>query len=150
MTTAREEFLAGERPSDVQVYLHEDAVSDIEALAGHGERVVDGVVLVLDGERARGVFQRATGIDPMGFARQAMDTDGDVDRDCTGGTCPAGGGVDGGTGGGGGDHHARFVFAFAEEQNEEAGGLYAEGPVIHGYVSCACGESYSEKWVASE
>ena len=140
MRTAREEFLAGERPSDVHVYLHEDAVSDIEALIGHGERVDDGVVLVLDGEQARGVFQRATGIDPMGFARRAMDTDGAVDRDCTGGTCPAG------DGGSGGEHRVRFVFAFAEKQNEEAGGLYAEGPVIHGYVSCACGESYSEKW----
>jgi len=141
MPTAREEFLAGERPADVHIYLHEDAVSDVEALADHGERVEDGIVLVLGGEQARGVFQRATGIDPMGFARQAMDTDGDVDRDCTGGTCPAGGGD---------DHQARFVFAFAEEQNQEAGGLYAEGPVIHGYVSCACGASYSEKWVASE
>jgi len=146
MTTAREEFLAGDRPADVHIYLHEGAVSDVEALADHGERVDDGIVLVLDGEQARGVFQRATGIDPMGFAREAMDTDGDVDRNCTGGTCPAGDGA----GGGGGDHHARFVFAFAEEQNEEAGGLYAEGPVIHGYVSCACGERYSEKWVASD
>jgi len=141
MATAREAFLAGRRPEDVHIYLHEDAVSDIEALTEYGERVEDGIVLVLDGEQARGVFQRATGIDPMAFAREAMDTDGDVDRDCAGGVCPAGEGD---------DHQARFVFAFAEEQNEEAGGLYAEGPVIHGYVSCACGESYSEKWVASE
>jgi hypothetical protein len=143
MATAREEFLAGERPEDVHIYLHEDAVSDVEALSEYGERVEDGIVLVLDGEQARGVFQRATGIDPMGFARKAMDTDGEVDRDCAGGMCPAGEGETGG------EHRARFVFAFAEEQNEEAGGLYAEGPVIHGYVSCACGESYSEKWVAS-
>jgi len=141
MTTAREEFLAGERPSDVHIYLDEDAVSEIDALTEHGERVEGGVVLVLDGERARGVFQRATGIDPMAFAREAMDTDGEVDRDGTGGRCPAGGD---------GDHSARFVFAFAEEQNEEVGGLYADGPVIHAYVSCACGESYSEKWTADD
>ena len=144
MATARGEFLAGERPEDVHIYLHEGAVSDIEALTEYGERVEDGIVLVLDGEQARGVFQRATGIDPMGFARKAMDTDGEVDRDCAGGMCPAGEGETGG------EHRARFVFAFAEEQNEEAGGLYAEGPVIHGYVSCVCGESYSEKWVADE
>jgi hypothetical protein len=141
MSTQRAEFLAGERPSDVHIFLHESAVSDIEALAEHGERLDDGLVLVMDGERARGVFQRATGIDPMGFAREAMDTDGDVDADCAGGTCPEGDGE---------DHHPRFVFAFAEEQNEEVGGLYAEGPVIHAYVSCACGEAYSDKWVATE
>jgi len=141
MATAREAFLAGDRPADVHVFLHEEAVSDVEALADHGDRVANGVVLVLDGEQARGVFQRSTGIDPMELARQAMDTDGDVDPDCTGGTCPAAGG---------GKHRARFVFAFAEEQNEEAGGLYAEGPVIHAYVSCSCGESYSDRWVATQ
>jgi len=141
MSTQRAEFLAGERPSDVHIFLHESAVSDIEALSDHGERVEDGLVLVMDGEQARGVFQRATGIDPMGFAREAMDTDGDVDADCADGTCPESNGE---------DHHPRFVFAFAEEQNEEVGGLYAEGPVIHAYVSCACGASYSDKWVAEE
>ncbi len=139
MATARESFLAGDRPADVHIYLHENTVSDVEALADHGDRVADGIVLVLDGEQARGVFQRSTGIDPMAFARRAMDTDGEVDRDCAGGTCPEDDG---------GEHRARFVFAFAEEQNEEAGGLYAEGPVIHAYVSCSCATSYSDKWVA--
>jgi hypothetical protein len=141
MSTQRSEFLAGERPSDVHIFLHETAVSDIEALSDHGERVDDGLVLVMDGERARGVFQRATGIDPMGFAREAMDADGDVDADCTDAVCPEGDDE---------DHHPRFVFAFAEEQNEEVGGLYAEGPVIHAYVSCACGQAYSDKWAATE
>jgi len=139
MTTPRAEFLAGQRPTDVHIYLHESAVSNVDALADHGERLDDGIVLVMDGEQARSVFGRATGIDPMGFAREAMDTDGDVADDCTSGSCPQGDGD---------DHRPQFVFAFAEEQNEEAGGLYAEGPVIHAYVSCACGASYSDKWVA--
>jgi len=138
----RAAFLAGDRPDDVLIYLADGAVSDPDALASHGERAGDGVVLVLPGERARDVFQRAAGIDPMAFARRAMDTEGAVRADCAGGTCPADGP--------GGDHRARFVFAFAEEQNEEAGGLYAEGDVIHAYVACACGERYSDKWVAGE
>ncbi|WP_436934227.1 DUF5807 family protein [Halovenus marina] len=138
MTTDREAFLAGDRPDDVHIYLHEDAVSNVDALESHGERVEAGIVLVLDGDQARSIFQRATGIDPMAFAQDAMDTDGDVDDDCTGGTCPACGADDG----------ARFVFAFAEAQNDDVGGLYAEGDVIHAYVSCECGESYSDKWVA--
>jgi hypothetical protein len=138
----RAAFLAGERPDDVLIYLADGAVSDPDALAAHGERTGEGVVLVLSGERAQGVFQRTAGIDPMAFARRAMDTEGAVRPDCTGGTCPADGS--------GGDHRARFVFAFAEEQNEDAGGLYAEGGVIHAYVACACGERYSDRWVAGE
>lgn len=42
------------------------------------------------------------------------------------------------------------MFAFAEEQNGEVGGLYAEGEVIHAYVACTCGQRYSDKWVADE
>jgi len=141
MSSDREEFLAGDRPTDVHIFLAEDAVSNIEALESYGERVEDGIVLVMDGEEARSVFQKATDIDPMAFAREAMDTDGEISADCTDGTCPAGDGD---------DHSPKFVFAFAEEQNEEVGGLYAEGAVIHAYVSCTCGESYSDKWVAEE
>jgi hypothetical protein len=141
MATDREAFLAGDRPTDVHIYLSEDAISNAEALSDHGERVDDGIVLVMDGERARTVFQRATGIDPMAFAQQAMGTDGDVAPNCTDGTCPAD--EDG-------EHAAQFVFAFAEEQNEDVGDLYAEGDVIHAYVACACGERYSDKWVAEE
>jgi hypothetical protein len=154
----REAFLAGDRPADVLVYLDDRAVSDPAALETHGERVDGGIVLVLPGEEARGVFQRAAGIDPMAFARQAMETDGEVAPDCTGGVCPVGRddtGVSDGDGDGDGtdtgeDHHARFVFAFVEAENEAAGGRYAEGAVVHAYVSCACGESYSDKWVAGE
>jgi len=137
--TDREAFLAGDRPEDVLVYLDDATVSDPGALEAHGEGVDGGIVLVLPGDAARGIVQRATGIDPMAFAQDARDTEGAVDRDCTGGVCPAGDGD---------DHHARFVFAFAETQNAEVGGLYAEGDVIHAYVSCACGQSYFEKWLA--
>lgn len=140
----RAAFLAGDRPDDVLVYLSEEAVSDPDALEAYGDRVESGVVLVLPGEEARSVFQRAAGIDPMAFARKAMETEGEIRRDCTGGTCPASGPS------GGSDHTARFVFAFAEEQNEEVGGLYAEGEVIHAYVACTCGQRYSDKWVAGE
>jgi hypothetical protein len=138
----REAFLAGDRPEDVLVYLEESVVSNPEALEAHGRRVAGGVVLVVPGEQARTVFQRAAGIDPMAFAQQAMDTEGEVHPDCTGGVCPASDDRDGD------DHRARFVFAFAERQNAEAGGLYAEGDVIHAYVSCGCGRRYSDKWVA--
>ena len=141
MTSQRTAFLAGERPSDVHIFLSESAVSNPGALEAHGTRVDDGLALVLDGEQARSVFQSATGIDPMAFAQKAMGTDGEVTKDCTSGTCPAGRGP---------DHDARFIFAFAEKQNEDVGGLYAEGPVIHAYAACECGERYSDKWVATE
>lgn len=141
MTSQRAAFLAGERPSDVHIFLSDAAVSNPGALEEHGMRVDDGLALVLDGEQARSVFQSATGIDPMAFAKEAMGTEGEVAEDCASATCPAGSGS---------DHHARFIFAFAEEQNDDAGGLYAEGPVIHAYVACACGEKYSDKWVAGD
>lgn len=136
----RAAFLAGDRPDDVYVFLADDAVSDPDALADYGERVEGGIALVMPGEQARGAFQSAVGVDPMAFAKEAMGTDGDVSEDLTDGVCP----------GDGAEHAVRFVFAFAEAKNEEAGGLYAQGDVIHAYVSCTCGESYSDKWVAGE
>lgn len=132
----REAFLAGERPSDIHIFLHEDSVSNSEALEAHGERVADGIVLVMDGDQARSVFQQATGIDPMALAQDAMKEDGSVTEDCTAATCPDGA-----------EHAPKFIFAFAEEQNEEVGGIYADGPVIHAYVACECGTRYSDKWV---
>ncbi len=141
MSQQREAFLAGERPDDVHIYIDESAVSNLDALEAHGERVDGGIALVMDGEQARAVFQGATGIDPMALAQEAMGTDGEVDPDCTDGACPAGDGE---------EHFPKFIFAFAEEQNEEVGGLYAEGDVIHAYVACDCGERYSDKWVAGE
>ena len=135
-------FLRGERPDDVLIYLHEEGVGSMDDLLEIGTRVEDGVVLVLPGEDGKAAFERATGLDPMDFAGLAMDTDGDVDDDCAGGGCPdAASDPDS-------DHYAKFVFAFVEAQNEGVGGIYAEGDVIHGYAACACGTTYSEKWVA--
>ena len=152
--SAREEFLAGERLDDVVIYLSADAVSNPEALSEHAESVPGGLVLVLPGEQARGVFQGAAGIDPMAFAREAGGTEGDVDADLTGARCPeaARGGAGNGEDGDGDatDHDVRFVFAFAEGENPDAEGLYAEGDVIHAYVSCACGASYSDRWVVGQ
>ena len=142
----REQFLAGERPDDVAFFLHEAAVSGTDALAEQGERTAEGVVLVVDGEAGRQAFQSVTGIDPMAFAREAMGTEGRVDRDLTGGVCPDSEG-DGGDREG---HQARLIFAFAEAQNEDVEGLYAEGDVVHAYVACECGQRYSEKWLTGE
>jgi len=136
----RAEFLAGDRVEDVAFFLHEDAVGNLEALADYAEEVDDGVVLVLDGDQGRSAFQSATDLDPMALAKRAMGTAGDVDQDLTGGVCPNAAGDDGG-------HTAKFIFAFAEAQNEAVGGLYAEGDVMHAYAVCTCGEAYSEKWV---
>ncbi|MFB6297172.1 MAG: DUF5807 family protein [Salinirussus sp.] len=143
--TDREAFLAGDRPDEVCVYLHETAVSSVDALAGRGERTDEGVVLVTPGETGRQAFQSVAGIDPMAFARTAMETDGEIRRDLTGGTCPARENGDG-TGG----HETRLIFAFAQSRTEEAGGLYAEGDVIHAYAACECGQRYSEKWLAGD
>ncbi|WP_225333129.1 DUF5807 family protein [Halomicrobium urmianum] len=140
----REEFLAGERVDDVAFFLHEDAVGNLSALDDYAEQVEDGVVLVVEGDSGRSAFQSATGIDPMGLAREAMQTDGEISRDLTGGVCPASEDDPDG------DHAAKFVFAFAEERNEEVGGVYAEGDVIHAYGVCTCGERYSEKWVVGD
>lgn len=140
MDDQRRAFLAGERPEDVLIYLSESAVSNSESLADHGESVDDGVVLVLDGEQGRSVFERVTGLPAMTFAGSAMDVDGEISGGCTSGTCPDAD-MDG-------DHRIRVLLAFAEEQNEEAGGLYAQGDVIHAYAGCLCGTTYSDKWVA--
>lgn len=142
-------FLRGERPDDILVYLHEDGIGSIEDLLEIGTRVDDGVVLVLPGEDGKAAFQSATGLDAMDFAGMAMKTEGDVTDDCTGGTCPDAA-TRGDHGDEPGDHDAKFVFAFAEEQNEGVGGLYAEGDVVHAYAACACGTTYSDKWVVEE
>ena len=142
MTDARAEFLAGQRPEDVALYIADAAVDDPDVLDAYGEQVDDGTLIVVDGEKGRGAFQAATGTDAMGFAKQAMGTEGEIGEDLTGGACPEADGD--------GEHATRFVFAFAEEQNEEVGGLYAEGDVIHAYAQCECGTAYSHKWVAGE
>ena len=133
-------FRRGERPDDVCIYLHEEGVGNVEALSELGLRTDDGVVLVLPGEEGRAAFQRATSLDPMDFAGMAMDTEGHVDDSLTSGGCPN---ADGDA-----DHYVKFVFAFAEARHSEMEGLYAEGDVIHAYAACACGTTYSDKWVA--
>lgn len=132
-------FLRGKHPDDILIYLHEEGVGSIEKLAEIGVRVDGGVVLVLPGEEGRAAFQRATGLDAMDFAGMAMDTEGEINADCTNGGCPNADDP--------GEHYAKFIFAFVEEQNEAVGGIYAEGDVRHGYAACACGTTYSEKSV---
>ena len=142
--TKRSEFLAGDRPDDVLFFLHEDAVDDVGALEEYAESVADGLILVLPGENGRSAFQKATGIDPMALARQAMETEGAIEADLTGGRCPEEQDEPEE------NHTARFVFSFVQEETEEAGGIYAEGAVVHAYAVCHCGERYSQKWVAGE
>lgn len=142
-SSVREAFLAGERPEDVALYLSESFVDNVESLAEQGQRTEDGVVLVVDGDRGRSVFKSMTGMDAMDFAGSAMQNPGTIDHDLTGGECPNA--ADGAQ-----EHDPQFTFAFAEEQNEEVGGLYAEGDVVHAYVYCSCGTAYSDKWGAGE
>jgi hypothetical protein len=139
--TPHEQFLAGERHDDILLFLHEDAVGAPEALESVSESVESGVVLVLPGDRGSETFEAVVGIDPMDFAGSAMDTDGDITADCTGGDCPAGADE---------EHGVKFVFAFSEAENPDVGGLYAEGDVVHAYAACECGTIYSDKWVVGE
>ena len=159
MDTARMAFLAGHRPDDVLLFIAESAVSDLGTLAQHGEQVPRGVVLVLEAERGRSAFEGATGVDPMTLASSAMSAEGDLDLDAFEGECPeatADRDSDGEDSVDGaddvavttGEHAPRFVFGFAEERNEEVGGIYAEGDVIHAYAVCECGMAYSDRWVA--
>jgi hypothetical protein len=146
MHETREQFLAGDRPDDVLIFFSETAVERLDRLAEVGESVSGGVVLVLAAEKGRTAFQQATDVDPMSLAGSAMGVEGEIAPDCTGGDCPAV--VDEGEQSA--VHDPRFVFAFAEAQNEEVGDLYAEGDVIHAYALCECGTAYSQKWVAGE
>ncbi|WP_435316826.1 DUF5807 family protein [Haloarchaeobius sp. TZWSO28] len=135
----RTEFLAGERTDDVALYLADSYVDDIGRLEKYGERADDGIVIVVDGDSGRNAFTVGTGSDAMAFAQEAMKIEGTIGADLTSGECPE---CEGGT--------VDYVFAFAEEQNEEVGGLYEEGDVIHAYARCTCGAAYSQKWVAGE
>jgi hypothetical protein len=146
MTDALDDFLAGDRPDDVALFLADAYVDDPETLADRGLCVDGGVVLVVDGERGRQVFSSITGTAAMQFAREAGGVEGAISADLSGGSCPRDGGEDDETSPT--DHATQFVFAFAEPQNEEVGGIYAEGDVIHAYARCACGAGYSHRWVA--
>lgn len=137
--TDLETFLAGQAPDHVAIVLSERSLTAPEALDGYAEPLDGGRAIVVGGAKGRSVFQRAAGQDPMAFARSASDREGRVARDLSDGDCP-----EADTTG----HEPRLVFAFVEAENEDAGGLYAEGPVVHAYVECECGTRYADKWVA--
>jgi len=143
MSTQREEFLAGKRPDDVALFLAESYVSD-DRLEQFGERVDGGTLIVVDGERGRNAFKAATGTGAMEFAKSAMSTEGEIDDDLAGGQCP-----DDETDADG-EHAVQYVFAFAEEQNESVGGIYADGDVVHAYAQCTCGTAFSDRWNATD
>lgn len=145
MTNALEEFLAGERVEDVAVYLSESTVGDLGALEQYGVEVEDGMVLVLPGDQGRAAFKQVSGMDAMDFAGRAMDTDGDIDHDLSSGACPSQHPDESDD-----DHQVKLAFAFAEAQNEDVGGLYAEGAVVHAYAYCTCGTAYSDRWLVDE
>ncbi len=151
-----DEFVAGERTDDVALFLTHDYLDDEGKIANYGEDVEDGVVLVVPGDDGRRMFAAGTDMDAMNFAQNAMNRDGHIDRDLGGGVCPeleeageeaADEGSDDGEAPED-EHHVTFIFAFAEEQNDEVGGVYAEGDVIHAYAQCVCGAQYSDRWVA--
>ncbi len=139
-----EAFLAGDRLDDVVLFISDAYLEDDSRLRSVGTETDGGVRLVLDGEKGRSAFQAGTGMDAMAFAKEAMGNDGSIARTLDGGECPFAD-AEPET-----DHTVRFVFAFAEAQNEEVGGIYAEGDVVHAYAHCACGESYSDRWVVGE
>lgn len=142
MSNPRAEFLAGDRLEDVALFLADAYVSD-ERLEQFGDRVDDGTLIVVDGERGRNAFQAATGTGAMEFAKSAMSNEGEIADDLTGGQCPDTDDDDE-------SHDIQFVFAFAEAQNEEVGGIYADGDVIHAYAQCTCGTAFSDRWTVGE
>ncbi|MEZ3145094.1 DUF5807 family protein [Halobaculum sp. MBLA0143] len=135
-------FLAGERLEDVAIFLADEYTDAEGRLAEIGDEVDGGVVLVVPGEKGRRAFASGTGMDAMEFAQTAMNVDGEISPGLDGGECPEAGDDD--------RHAVEFIFAFAEAENEGVGGLYAEGDVVHAYAHCACGTSYSHKWVVGD
>ncbi|RAW44555.1 hypothetical protein DQW50_13980 [Halorubrum sp. 48-1-W] len=145
-----EAFLAGDRLDDVVFYVSDAFLDDDSRLRAVGTETDGGVLLVLDGETGRSAFQAGTGMGAMEFAKEAMAAEGEIARSLDGGECPFAGDADDEGEDTDDDHEVRFVFAFAEGENPEVGGLYAEGDVIHAYAHCTCGESYSRKWVVGD
>ncbi|ELZ80339.1 hypothetical protein C453_18445 [Haloferax elongans ATCC BAA-1513] len=137
-----DEFLAGERLDDVALYLTHEYLDSQGKIPNMGEEVENGYVLVVPGDNGRRAFAAGTGMDAMEFAQTAMGTDGDIDGDLSGGVCPDTATDE--------NHEPKFIFSFAEAQNEEVGGLYEEGDVIHAYAKCECGTAYSDRWVVDD
>jgi len=140
----RSAFLDGERHDDVALFLTESYLDSEGKLPRMGEAVDSGHVLVVPGDDGRRAFAAGTGLEAMEFARGAMETRGHVSRDLDGGECPRRDADPEAS------HEVEFVFAFSEPRNQEVGGLYDRGDVIHAYAHCACGASYSDKWVVGE
>ena len=143
--TVLEEFLAGDRPDDVAIFLAERTLDESDRLRELGEPVEGGVVIVVDGDSGREAFAAATGVGAMEFAGAAMDREGTVAGRLNAGECPDA--ADAAEDEDGEDAHGiEFALAFAEERNQAVGGRYAEGDVIHAYARCACGTAYSDRW----
>lgn len=138
----RDAFLAGERLEDVAIYIDDSQLGDDHNLGSAGGVVESGIVLVIPGDKGRAAFEKATGIGAMEFAKEAMGRDGDIESTIAGGVCPDDSGEDPDA------HNIEFVLSFAEAQNEEVGGMYQEGDVIHAYAHCSCGVNFSQKWLA--
>ena len=136
------EFLAGDRLEDVAIYINDSQLGDDHNLGSAGEVVENGIVIVIPGDNGRAAFQKATGIGAMEFAKEAMGRDGEIESTIAGGVCPDDSGENADT------HTIEFVLSFAEAQNEEVGGMYEEGDVIHAYAHCSCGVNFSHKWLA--
>ena len=136
-------FLAGDRLEDVAIYINDTVLGDDHNLGSAGEELDTGIVLVIPGETGRNAFEQATGIGAMEFAKEAMGREGHIEPDLSGGVCP-----DYDDGEDSDAHRTEFVLSFAEAQNEEVGGLYEEGDVIHAYAHCSCGVNFSQKWLA--
>jgi len=134
-------FLAGERLDDVAIYINKSQLGDDHNLGSAGTEVDSGIVLVIPGEAGRNAFEQATGIGAMEFAKEAMGQNGEIESTLAGGICPDDGADDA-------NHDIEFVLSFAEAQNEEVGGMYEEGDVIHAYAHCSCGVNFSQKWLA--
>lgn len=138
--SAREPFLAGDRPDDIALYVADSMLSgDADDLTEYGERVDDGMVLVVPGDQGRSLVAEVLDVDAMAFAQEAMGQDGDVAPDLTTGSCPVNDPDAAG-------HAVQFVFSFVEPTHEDVGGRYAEGPVVHAYAACSCGHAYSDRW----
>ncbi|MGM0590998.1 MAG: DUF5807 family protein [Halobacteriota archaeon] len=135
-------FLAGDRLDDVVIFLTGEHLDSQGKLPNLGKRVENGYVLVVPGDEGRRAFAAGTGMDAMQFAQRAMGKAGEIDSTLDGGTCPD---VEPDE-----NHNVKFVFAFAEAQNEDVGGIYAEGDVVHAYAQCECGTTYSDRWVVGD
>lgn len=137
-----DEFLAGDRPDDVALFLTHEYLDSQGKLPTLGEEVENGYVLVVDGDDGRRAFAAGTGMDAMEFAQGATGKKSHVERGLGGGECPDSEPDE--------NHQTRFIFAFAEEKNEGVGGLYERGDVVHAYAHCTCGTDYSDRWVVGE